>query len=119
MCLSRIDGCQAGTSFGLSTIYLALAVNQNIQILGGQGVVIGTEKEPSKAKMAREHWRACGDDVAKRIDLREGDLRETLTENMPPVDLLLLDSQSHSKNGSPIRGIADVTQSGHRWRFRR
>ncbi len=115
----RIDACQAGTSFGVSTIYLALGVNQNIQILGGHGVVIGTEKEASKAKIAREHWRACGDDVANRIDLREGDLRETLKENMPPVDLLLLDSQSHSKNGSPIQGNADVKQSGRRWRFRR
>lgn len=44
--------------------------------------------------MAREHWQACGDDVAIRIDLREGDLRETLAKDMPKVDLLLLDSRS-------------------------
>ncbi|KAG6810981.1 hypothetical protein H0H93_014643, partial [Arthromyces matolae] len=85
---------EAGTSFGVSTIYLALAVQANVAATGGKGTVIGTEYEPEKAKKAREHWKECGDIVADVIDLREGDLRETLKENVENVDLLLLDSTS-------------------------
>ncbi|GES62062.1 O-methyltransferase [Aspergillus terreus] len=82
---------EAGTSYGVSTIYLALAVAANVDATGGTGTVIGTEYEPSKAAKAREHWRECGETVTKVIDLREGDLRETLRDNVENVDLLLLD----------------------------
>lgn len=87
---------EAGTSYGVSTIYLALAVSHNIEATGGRGKVIATENEPAKAKKAREHWEQCGDFVERVIDLREGDLRETLKENIDAVDLLLLDSMSLS-----------------------
>ncbi|KAJ4013064.1 hypothetical protein NW766_006884 [Fusarium irregulare] len=81
---------EAGTSFGLSTIYLALAVSQNS---GSQpGKVIATENEPTKAGRAREYWSQAGDDIEKFIELREGDLRETLKTDLPEeVDFLLLD----------------------------
>ncbi|KAG6862716.1 hypothetical protein C0991_010554, partial [Blastosporella zonata] len=82
---------EAGTSYGVSTIYLALAVSANVAATGGTGTVIGTEYEPDKAKKAREHWKECGGIVSDVIDLREGDLRETLKENIKDVDLLLLD----------------------------
>ncbi|KAI0388098.1 S-adenosyl-L-methionine-dependent methyltransferase [Hypomontagnella monticulosa] len=83
---------EAGTSFGLSTIYLALAVGQNATLLGSQGKVIATENEPTKAAKAREHWKAAGNDIEKWIELREGDLRETLKTDLPQqVDFLLLD----------------------------
>src|SRR5215212_3363617 len=39
---------EVGTSFGVSTIYLAAAVRDNVSAFGGDGVVIGTEYEPSK-----------------------------------------------------------------------
>jgi predicted O-methyltransferase YrrM len=91
---------EAGTSFGVSTIYLALAAAANAAAgTGGGGnvaKVIATEHEPSKAARAREHWRKCGESVYNTIDLREGDLRETLKENVERVDLLLLDSKSAS-----------------------
>jgi predicted O-methyltransferase YrrM len=101
--LARSSGAlnivEAGTSFGVSTIYLALAVGQNAADQKAQGrsvsgKVIATEKEPSKAERAREHWAEAGDEVAGVIELREGDLLETLQmEGMPEqVDLLLLDS---------------------------
>lgn len=95
---------EAGTSFGVSTIYLALAVGQNVtdvnrDIAPGDrqvtGKVIATEKEPSKAARAREHWKEAGDEVEPWIELREGDLLETLKvqAGMPEtIDLLLLDS---------------------------
>ncbi len=44
---------EAGTSFGLSTIYLALAVGQNASAAGAEGKVIATENEAAKAAKAR------------------------------------------------------------------
>jgi predicted O-methyltransferase YrrM len=76
---------EAGTSFGVSTLYLAAAVRDN-----GGGIVIGTEWEAQKAALARAHFAQAG--LSALIDLREGDLRETLTHHLPPrIDLLLLD----------------------------
>jgi hypothetical protein len=87
---------EAGTSFGVSTIYLALAVAENAKRASGQGKgmprVIATEKEETKATIARGHWAAAGKEVEEVIELRVGDLRETLTEELGVVDFLLLDS---------------------------
>nr|RBQ89821.1 hypothetical protein FVER53263_03931 [Fusarium verticillioides] len=81
---------EAGTSFGVSTIYLALAVSQNAGLQPGK--VIATENEPTKAVKARKYWSQAGDDIEKFIELREGDLRETLKTGLPEqVDFLLLD----------------------------
>ena len=41
---------EVGTSYGVSTLYLAAAVRDNIRAAGGDGVVIGTEYEPRKAR---------------------------------------------------------------------
>lgn len=85
---------EIGTSFGVSTIYLALAVGSNLEASGGEGKVIATEWEPSKAEQAKLHWTEAGEDlVTKHIDLRVGDLKETLKTNIPTVDLVLLDSK--------------------------
>jgi predicted O-methyltransferase YrrM len=83
---------EAGTSFGVSTIYLALAVAQNGAASGQHGWVIATEHEPSKAAQARKYWAQCGSEVEDQIDLRVGDLLETLKTGVAGVDLLLLDS---------------------------
>ncbi|KID64150.1 uncharacterized protein G6M90_00g065720 [Metarhizium brunneum] len=82
---------EAGTSFGVSTIYLALAAAANASGGGKPARVIATEHEPTKAARAREIWDKCGEQVVDVIDLREGDLRETLKEDLEDVDLLLLD----------------------------
>ena len=85
---------EAGTSFGLSTIYLALAVGQNATLLNKAGKVIATENEPQKASRAREHWKTAGHEVEPWIELREGDLRETLQADLPEkIDFVLLDSE--------------------------
>ncbi len=76
---------EAGTSYGVSTLYLAAAVRDN----GGDGVVIGTEYEPEKASAARVHFEQAG--LTRFIDLREGDLRETLKQIDGPVDFMLVD----------------------------
>jgi predicted O-methyltransferase YrrM len=80
---------EVGTSYGVSTLYLAAAVRDNVQSAGGSGVVIGTEYEPEKARAARAHFDEAG--LSDFIDLREGDLRETLKEISGPVDFVLMD----------------------------
>lgn len=79
---------EIGTSYGVSTLYLADAVRQTCGADGG-GLVIGTEYEPAKAAAARENFRAAG--LADLIDLREGDLRETLQTLEGPIDFVLMD----------------------------
>jgi predicted O-methyltransferase YrrM len=80
---------EAGTSFGVSTLYLADAVRANVREDGGTGVVIGTELEPAKAALARAHFGEA--ELSDWIELREGDLRETLADVGGPVDFVLMD----------------------------
>ena len=86
---------EAGTSFGVSTLFLAAAVRDNhrqdLQPLkdGDSCVVIATESETEKAKMARGHFAEAG--LTDLIDLREGDLRETLVDIEGPIDFMLID----------------------------
>ena len=80
---------EAGTSFGVSTLYLAAAVRDNVRGDGGAGLVIGTEHEPAKAKAARAHFAEAG--LSGLIELREGDLRETLSDVRGPLDFALMD----------------------------
>lgn len=89
---------EAGTSFGVSTIYLALAIAKTKVATGKSGIVIATEKEKEKAEIARKYWAQCGPVVEQEIDLREGDLLETLKDGLPKVvDLLLLDSKCKTR----------------------
>ena len=77
---------EAGTSFGISTMYLAAAVRDN---QFKKGVVIGTEHEPAKVKIALQNFEKAG--LSEFIDLREGDLRQTLKEVGGSVDFMLVD----------------------------
>ena len=80
---------EAGTSFGVSTLFLASAVRDNVRRHGGDGIVVGTEYEPQKVKAARAMFAEVG--LSEFIDLREGDLRETLADLPAPVDFMLVD----------------------------
>jgi len=73
-----------GTSFGVSTIYLAAAVRDN-----GGGRVIGTELVPEKAARAREHLREAG--LEEVVEIRVGNALDTLREIDSPVDFMLND----------------------------
>ena len=79
-----------GTSFGVSTIYLATAVRDTVRERGGEGIVIGTEIEPSKAEIAVTNIAEAG--LSSFVEVRVGDARETLKDAGGPVDFLLLDS---------------------------
>ncbi|MEM1023076.1 MAG: class I SAM-dependent methyltransferase [Myxococcota bacterium] len=74
-----------GSSFGVSTIWLAAALRDG----GSEGQVIGTELVPSKAERAMAYLAEAGlDDY---VDMRVGDARSTLEALEGPVDFLLND----------------------------
>jgi predicted O-methyltransferase YrrM len=73
-----------GTSFGISTIYLAAAAADN-----GAGHVLSTELSSTKVAAARANLAEAG--LADAVTILPGDARETLAEAPPKVDFLLLD----------------------------
>ena len=74
-----------GTSFGLSTIFLAAALRDN-----GGGRLITSEFEPSKVERAQQHIDEAG--FSDLVELRAGDALKTFSRDMPDsIDLLLLD----------------------------
>jgi predicted O-methyltransferase YrrM len=79
-----------GSSFGISTIYLATAVLDNMHSNpGSRGEVISSEMEPHKHGVARQNLEAAGlSDFAKIL---LGDAMETFQTVEAPVDLVLLD----------------------------
>ncbi|WP_233613332.1 MULTISPECIES: O-methyltransferase [Corallococcus] len=81
-----------GTSFGVSTLWLAAAVRDN-----GGGRVIGTELLPEKARRAQAHLEEAG--LASFAEIRVGDATETLrAEDLGEVDFMLND-------GFPVRAL--------------
>ena len=88
---------ECGTSYGVSTIYLALAVEENKK--SGRGhddvKVVATEWEEEKAALAKSYWAEVFQDWTSTIDLRVGDLLETLKTDLQEVELVLLDSKLH------------------------
>jgi predicted O-methyltransferase YrrM len=87
--LARSSGARTivefGTSFGISTLHLAAALEDN-----GGGRLITSEFEPSKAARARDNLKAGG--VIDLVEIREGDALKTLSVDLPEaIDLVLLD----------------------------
>ena len=91
--LTRATGAktvvEVGSSFGVSTIYLAAAVRDNSH--DEHGVVIATEKESMKIEKAKAVWEQAR--LNKWIKLLEGDVLETLKDIHldDPIDLVLMD----------------------------
>ncbi|MGH3277414.1 MAG: O-methyltransferase [Streptosporangiaceae bacterium] len=73
-----------GTSFGISTIFLAAAVTDN-----GTGRVLTTELSTEKAEAARSNLRQAGLDAP--VTILAGDARQTLASVAGPIGLVLLD----------------------------
>jgi predicted O-methyltransferase YrrM len=73
-----------GTSFGISTIYLAAAVTDN-----SAGRVVGTELSARKVDAARANLAEAG--VAAAVTILPGDALQTLAEVPGPIGLVLLD----------------------------
>jgi predicted O-methyltransferase YrrM len=77
---------EIGTSYGVSTMYLAVAARDNT----AGDMVIGTEIEPAKIVAAQALFRRA--ELDQFIDLREGDFRETLKDIDDPIDFMLIDA---------------------------
>jgi len=73
-----------GTSFGISTIYMAAAIRDR-----GAGRVVTTELFESKAERAREYIAKAG--LLDLVDIRIGDALETLADIDGGVSLVFLD----------------------------
>jgi len=73
-----------GTSFGISTIYLAAAVSDN-----GAGRVVTTEMSAAKIAAARANLIEAG--VAGPVTILAGDAMHTLAQLPGPIGLVLLD----------------------------
>ena len=93
-----------GTSYGVSTIYLAAAVRDN-----GGGLLVGTEFEASKVAKAVQHLAEA--ELSQMVEIRAGDARETLKHMDGEIDLLFLDGWKnlyldvlHLLSGSLRRG---------------
>jgi predicted O-methyltransferase YrrM len=72
-----------GTSFGISTIYLAAAARAN----GGE--VVGSELEPAKLEQATKNIEEAG--LSAYANVLAGDARETFKSINAPIDMVLLD----------------------------
>ncbi len=72
-----------GTSFGISTLFLAHGVMET------EGHIITTELIESKAQKAIENFKKAG--VSDLIEVRIGNAMNTLKNHHEPIDLLLLD----------------------------
>ncbi len=73
-----------GTSFGISTIYLAQALKDN-----GGGRLVTTEYEASKIATAKKNVAEAG--LSPYVEFREGDALETLKGFGEELDLVFLD----------------------------
>lgn len=87
-CLARSTKAKTvvefGTSFGISTIFLASAICDN-----GSGKVITTEFEPEKADQAMGNLVAAG--LEQWVEFRVGDALETLSDPPREIDMIFLD----------------------------
>ncbi len=79
-----------GTSFGVSTIYLAAALRDN-----GGGKLITTEFEANKVAVAKKNLEEAG--LVDLVEFREGDALDSLQSHLLPeeIDLVLLDGAKH------------------------
>lgn len=104
-----------GSSFGISSIYLAAGLRDN-----GGGHLIGSELLEDKAAAARDNIESAG--LASVAEIRVGDARETLSDPGGLIDVVLLDGgpamyveiarllQPHLRAGAVV--LADNIEGG-------
>lgn len=79
-----------GTSLGISTIYLATAVRDNLAAgAPGPGEVAGSEMDPRKIEVATRNLQEAG--LADLVRILPGDALETLLDIEAPLDMVFLD----------------------------
>lgn len=84
--LSKAPTCivEYGTSFGISTIYAAKALQKL-----GRGQIIGSEIERTKIKIAKDNLQKCH--LMSHVDIKEGDVLKSLSHLDQPIDMLIMD----------------------------
>jgi len=81
-----------GSSLGVSTIYLAAAVRDNLATgCPGPGVVTGSEMDPRKIERATRNLEAAG--LSSLVRILAGDAMETLATVEGPLDMIFLDGR--------------------------
>ena len=75
---------EIGTSYGISAIHFAAALNDN-----GEGRLISAELSGAKVNAARANLRNL--DLDRWVEIRQGDAFETLKSVEGPIDILFLD----------------------------
>ncbi|VWC49189.1 SAM-dependent methyltransferase [Burkholderia lata] len=75
---------ELGSSCGVSTLYFAEALRTL-----GRGVVVATERDALKFARLRDHVRTAGLDAY--VDMREGDVFETVAELDGTFDMVFID----------------------------
>ncbi|MFM0730555.1 class I SAM-dependent methyltransferase [Paraburkholderia sediminicola] len=75
---------ELGSSCGVSTLYFAEALRTL-----GNGTVVATELDPAKCAQLRTHVRTAGVDAY--VDLREGDVFQTVSELDGTFDMVFID----------------------------
>jgi predicted O-methyltransferase YrrM len=73
---------EVGTAIGYSTLHMAEQLER--------GRVVTLERDPDRARQARDFFERAG--VAERVELLEGDARETIEAVDGPIDLLFVDA---------------------------
>jgi len=73
---------EVGTAIGYSTVHMAEQLSS--------GHVITLESDPDRARQARDYFERAG--VTDRIELIEGDAKETIEAVPGPIDLLFVDA---------------------------
>jgi predicted O-methyltransferase YrrM len=73
---------EVGTAIGYSTLHMAEQLTN--------GRVITLEVDPERARLARDFLGRAG--VAERVELIEGDARQTIETVPDPIDLLFVDA---------------------------
>lgn len=75
---------ELGSSCGVSTLYVADALRRL-----GQGRVIATELDPGKIEQLQANLARAG--LSRWVDVRQGDVMQTLATLQAPVDLAFID----------------------------
>lgn len=89
------------TSVGMSTLYFAAALRDN-----GGGTVIGSEIVSAKVATARRNIADAG--LARYVEIREGDARQTLRDLGGPVDFALIDGWPLASEPSLARQVIEI-----------
>ena len=84
---------EVGTAIGYSTLHMA----EQLQL----GRVVTLERDTARADQARDFFARAG--VADRVELVEGDARETIPALEGPFDLLFVDATIDGQGGRSIQ----------------